>query len=144
MGTLCAYYHQKLWMLRWRWKWWEGSTYLGQNRTTYIISCIPHSTRLHPYPSLIQKMKTYLEFEGKLGPKPRPQSQTQSEPHTSTPSHNNNPLTRKNPRTQNGRKEEPEYLQKEVTYHPNNICTYESNPYPHGNHFYYIHPNSHS
>ena len=42
-------------------------------------------------------MKTYLELEGKFGPKPRPQPQTQSQPHTSTPPPNNNPLSRKAP-----------------------------------------------
>ena len=60
--------------------------------------CNPWSTRLHPYPSLIRKMKTYLELEGKVGPKPRPQPQTQSQPCISTPSQNNNSLTRKTPR----------------------------------------------
>ena len=44
--------------------------------TTQVISCNPWSTRLHPYPSLIRKMKTYLELEGKLG--------TQPQLHTST------------------------------------------------------------
>ena len=36
--------------------------------TTQVISCNPWSTRVCPYPSLIRKMKTYLELEGKLGP----------------------------------------------------------------------------
>ena len=35
--------------------------------TTQVISCNPWSPRLHPYPSLIRKMKTYLELEGKFG-----------------------------------------------------------------------------
>ena len=42
-------------------------------------------------------MKTYLELEGKLGPKPRSQAQTQLQPSTSAPSQNNNSLTRKTP-----------------------------------------------
>ena len=42
-------------------------------------------------------MKTYLELEGKFGPRPRPQSQTKSQPPTSTPSQNNNSITRKTP-----------------------------------------------
>ena len=42
-------------------------------------------------------MKTYLELEGKLGPKPRPQPQIQSQPCTNTPPQNNNPLARKAP-----------------------------------------------
>ena len=42
-------------------------------------------------------MKTYLELEGKFGPKPRPQPQTQPQSCTSVPPQNNNPLTRKAP-----------------------------------------------
>ena len=68
-----------------------------RDRTSQVIKCNPWSTRLHPCSSLIQKMKTYLELEGKLGPKPRPQHQTQSEPSTGTPSQSNNSLTRKTP-----------------------------------------------
>ena len=68
-----------------------------RDRMTQVIFCNPWSTRLHPYPSFIQKMKTYLELEGKLGPKPRPQPQTQSQSCTSTPPQNNNPLIRKAP-----------------------------------------------
>ena len=57
-----------------------------RDQTTQVISCNPWNTRLHPYPSLIRKMKMYLELEGKLGPQP------QSQPHTSTPSHDRNLL----------------------------------------------------
>ena len=39
-----------------------------------IIKCNPWSTRLHPNPTIIKKMKTYLELEGKLGPKLQPQT----------------------------------------------------------------------
>ena len=37
-----------------------------RDQTTQAISCISWSTRLCLYPSLIRKMKTYLELEGKL------------------------------------------------------------------------------
>ena len=53
---------------------------------TQVISCNPWSARLHSYPSLIRKMRAYLELEGKLGFQPRPQPQTQSKPNTSAPS----------------------------------------------------------
>ena len=71
-----------------------------KDRTLQIINCNSWSTRLHPYPSLVQKMRTYFELEGKLGPKPRPQPQTQlwpTQPQPSTISHpqNTNPMTRK-------------------------------------------------
>ena len=75
------------------------------DRTSQIIKCNPWSTGLCPCPSLIQKMKTYLELEGKLGPKPRPQPQTQPQQiqlqptqlqlSTSACSQNNNPITGK-------------------------------------------------
>ena len=48
------------------------------DRTYQVIKCNPRSTRLCPYPSLVRRMKTYLDLEGRLGPKPRPQSQTKS------------------------------------------------------------------
>ena len=51
----------------------QGIHVFQRDRTSQIIKCNPLSTRLHPYPSLIQKMKMYFELEGKLGPKPRPQ-----------------------------------------------------------------------
>ena len=38
-----------------------------RDRTTQVISCNPRSTRLCPYPSLIRKMRKYLDLEGKLG-----------------------------------------------------------------------------
>ena len=79
----------------------RGIHIFRRDRTTQVISCNLWSTKLCPYPSLIQKMKTYLGLEGKLGPKcrpqPQPQPQTQSQPHTSTPCQSNNSLARKTP-----------------------------------------------
>ena len=74
-----------------------------RDRTYQVIKYNPWSTRLHPYPSLIQKMKTYLELEGRLGPKSRPQPQTQpqqthiqpNQPRPAQP--NTNPRVRKSP-----------------------------------------------
>ena len=58
-------------------------------------------------------MKTYLELEGKLGPKPRPYPQTKLQPHTSAPPQNKNPLTRKAQDPKHlKRRGEPENLQK--------------------------------
>ena len=42
-----------------------------RDKTTQVISCNPWSTRLCPYQSLIRKMKTYLELEGKLHTQPQ-------------------------------------------------------------------------
>ena len=61
-----------------------------RDRTCQLIKCNPWSTRLCPHPTIIKKMKTYLELEGKLGSKP--QSQTnQFRP----PLANTNPQVRK-------------------------------------------------
>ena len=43
--------------------------------TTQLIKCTPWSTRLCPQPTIIKKMKTFLEVEGKMGPIPVPVSQ---------------------------------------------------------------------
>ena len=36
--------------------WWD--------HTIQVISCKPWNPKLHPYPSLAKKMRTYLELEG--------------------------------------------------------------------------------
>ena len=43
-----------------------------RDRTTQLTKCTPWSTRLHPHPTIIKKMKTFLEVEGKIGPIPVP------------------------------------------------------------------------
>ena len=48
----------------------RGIHTLRRDQTTQVISCNPWSTRLCCYPSLIRKMKTYLEQEGKCGNQP--------------------------------------------------------------------------
>ena len=85
-----------------------------RDRTSQIIKCNPCSTRLCPYPSLIQKMKMYLELEGKFCLKPRPQPQTQLEkiqlcptqpqPSTSAPPQSTNPMTGKAPGPKNDKR----------------------------------------
>ena len=51
----------------------QGIHTFSQDRTFQVIKCNPWSTKLHPYPSLVRKIKTYLELEGEPGPKPSPQ-----------------------------------------------------------------------
>ena len=117
-----------------------------RDRATQVISCDPWSTGLCPYPSLIRKLKTYLELEGKLGPKSKPQLQ----PHTSTPSHNNS-LTRitlvpkKAEKKRRARAPVKRRYKPAFAYHPN--FTHEPNPtcctYYHSSHFYCNHSNAH-
>ena len=45
-----------------------------RDRTTQLIKCTPWSSRLCPHPTIIKKMRTFLEVKGKLGPIPLPSS----------------------------------------------------------------------
>ena len=70
----------------------QGIHMFRRDRTCQIIKCNPWSTRFCPHPTLIKKMRTYLELEGKLGPKSKIQfQQNQSRP--AQP--NTNPLIRR-------------------------------------------------
>ena len=46
-----------------------------RDQTTQLINGTPWSTRLCPHPTIIKKMKTFLEVVGKMGPIPVPISQ---------------------------------------------------------------------
>ena len=59
---------------------------------TQLIKCTPWSTRLHLYPTIIKKMKTFLEVEGKMGTIPVPAPSNQFRP----PFPDTNPNVRKN------------------------------------------------
>ena len=83
----------------------QGIHTFRQDRTSQVIKYNPWSTRLCPYLSLVRKMKTYRELEGRLGPKPRSLSQTEStqnHPQQTQPQPvqpNTNPRIRKVPTT---------------------------------------------
>ena len=68
----------------------QGTHMFRRDRMCQIIKCNPWSTRLHPHPTLIKKMRTYLELEWKLGPKFQPQPN-----HSRSTQPNTNPLIRK-------------------------------------------------
>ena len=53
----------------------QGTHTFRRDRTTQLIKGTPWSTRLHPHPTIIKEMKTFLEVEGKMGPIPTPSSQ---------------------------------------------------------------------
>ena len=53
----------------------QGTHIFRRDRTTQLIKCTPWSTRLCLHPTIIKKMKTFLEVEGKMGPIPTPSSQ---------------------------------------------------------------------
>ena len=45
----------------------QGTHVFRRDKTSQLIKCTPWSTRLHPHPTIIKKMRTFLELEGKLG-----------------------------------------------------------------------------
>ena len=49
----------------------QGTHVFRRDRTTQLIKCTPWSTRLCPHPTIIKKMRTFLELEGKLGAIPQ-------------------------------------------------------------------------
>ena len=49
----------------------QGTHVFRRDKTSQLIKCTPWSTRLHPHPTIIKKMRTFLELEGKLGLKPQ-------------------------------------------------------------------------
>ena len=52
----------------------QGMHIFQRDRTTQLIKCTPWSTRLHPHPTIIKKIRTFLEVEGKMGSIPQPAS----------------------------------------------------------------------
>ena len=53
----------------------QGTHIFRRDRTTQLIKCTPWSTRLCLHPTIIKKIKTFLEVENKMGPIPTPSSQ---------------------------------------------------------------------
>ena len=45
----------------------QGTHIFWRDRTTQLIKCTLWSTRLHPHPTIIKKIRTFLEVEGKMG-----------------------------------------------------------------------------
>ena len=50
----------------------QGTHISRRDRMTQLIKCTPWSMRLHQHPTIIKKMKTFLEVEGKMGLIPVP------------------------------------------------------------------------
>ena len=52
----------------------QGMHILRRDITMQLIKYTPWNTRVCPHPTIIKKMKTFLEVEGKIGPIPQPAS----------------------------------------------------------------------
>ena len=46
----------------------QGTHNFGRDRTTQLIKCTSWSMKLCPHPTIVKKMKTFLEVENKMGP----------------------------------------------------------------------------
>ena len=56
----------------------QGTHIFRRDWMIQVIKCTPWNTRLCPNPTIIKKMKTFPEVEGKMGPTPAPTSQFRS------------------------------------------------------------------
>ena len=84
----------------------QGMHIFRRDRTTQLIKCTPWTTNLCPHPTIVKKMKTFLEVENKMGPRiPAPVSQFRP------PLPETNPNIRKGDSTE---KEEEGYTQEKV------------------------------
>ena len=45
----------------------QGTRIFKRDRTTQLIRCMPWTTKLHPHPNIIKKMKTFSEVENQDG-----------------------------------------------------------------------------
>ena len=62
----------------------QGTHIFQKDRTTQLIKCTLWSTWLCPHPTIIKKMRTFLEVEGKMGPIPQPTSSQYRPPQLDT------------------------------------------------------------
>ena len=46
----------------------QGMHIFRSDRTTQLIKCTPWSMQLYPCPTIVKRMKTFLEVENKMGP----------------------------------------------------------------------------
>ena len=73
-----------------------------RDRTTQLIKCIPWTTKLCRHPTIVKKMKTFLEVENKMGPIiPAPVS------HSRPPLPETNPNIRKGDTTEKRKRATP-------------------------------------
>ena len=77
----------------------QGNHTFRRDRTSQLIKHTLWSTRLHPHPTIIKKMKTFLELERELGPNPQSQNNQFRPPKPDT-----NPLIRKETKATEKRK----------------------------------------
>ena len=95
----------------------QGTHIFRRDRTTQLIKYTPWSTRLHLHPTIIKKMKTFLEVEGKMGPIPTPGSQFRPPLPNTNPNIRKDTITEKRKRAMPKKKFRPA-TPKPATVHP--------------------------
>ena len=95
-----------------------GTHIFRRDRMTQLIKCTPWSRRLHPHPTIIKKMKTILEVEGKMGPIPVPAPSNQFRP----PLLETNQNVRKNDVTEKWKRATPKKKFRPAIPKPTTVC----------------------
>ena len=80
----------------------QGMHIFQRDRTTQLIKCTLWNTRFCPHPTIIKKMKTFLEVEGKMGLILQPTSSQYRPPQLDT-----NPNVRKDNATEKRKRAVP-------------------------------------
>ena len=96
----------------------QGKDIFRRDRMTQLNSCTPWSMRLCLHPTIIKKMKTFLEVEGKMGPITVPASGNQFRP----PLPETNPSVRKNDATEKRKIATPKKKLRPATPKPITAC----------------------
>ena len=96
----------------------QGTHISRRDRTTQLIKCTPWSMRLCLHPTIIKKMKTFLEVEGKMGPIPVPAPGIQFRP----PLPDTNPNVRKNNSTEKRKRATSKKKFRPATPKPTTVC----------------------
>ena len=86
----------------------QGMHIFRRDRTTHLIKCTPWTRKLHPHPTIIKKMKTFLEVEVKMGLIPVQVPTNQFRP----------PLPETNPNVRRSEVAEKMYHQSQRIVHP--------------------------
>ena len=95
----------------------QGTHIFRRDRTTQLIKCTPWSIRLHLHPTIIKKMKTFLEVEDKMGPIPIPVPSNQFRP----PLPDTNPNVRKDNVTEKRKRATPKKKFRPATLKPTTV-----------------------
>ena len=94
----------------------QGTHISRRDRTTQLIQCTPWSTGHCLHPTIIKKMKTFLEAEGKMGPFTAPSSQFRP------PFPDTNPNIRKDTVTEKRKRAMPKKKFRPATPKPTAVC----------------------